>query len=265
VRSERAQPSPPLQPFVECYWLIEFDEPPHTQKIIPDGFPEVIFHFEDPYRINLHGDWDLQAKSLFAGQIRKYFFLENTGRARMFGLKLKPTAPRHLFGLSMYDYTDQVADLSSIDSQSLRELETNVRAQVHFDKLVAASEQYLMSILERDIHSNQADLAIDLILQHKGSIDVNSICSQLAISERHLERLFRDYVGLPPKFYARIIRFSNIFKLVESQDPAWADLVYESGFYDQSHFIRNFKTFTGEDPSSYSFHEPTLANFFLKK
>ncbi|MGC4021921.1 MAG: helix-turn-helix domain-containing protein [Cyclobacteriaceae bacterium] len=75
--------------------------------------------------------------------------------------------------------------------------------------------------------------------------------------------MFRTYVGLSPKFYARIIRFNKIFSLIEKNDPQWIDLMNEAGFYDQSHLIRNFKAFTGEDPSAYNFSKKTLANFFL--
>ena len=91
------------------------------------------------------------------------------------------------------------------------------------------------------------------------------VCDVSGKNERQIERLFSKYIGLSPKFYSRIIRFSHIFELMRSKDNSWGDLVYKSGFYDQSHFIKNFKEFTGEDPSSYGFEEKNMANFHLKK
>jgi AraC-like DNA-binding protein len=85
------------------------------------------------------------------------------------------------------------------------------------------------------------------------------------VGERYLQQLFQKYIGVSPKFFARIVRFSYIFKVIKDEDPNWADVVYEAGYYDQSHFIRNFKAFTGEDPSAYIFAEKSLANFFMKK
>jgi transcriptional regulator GlxA family with amidase domain len=96
-------------------------------------------------------------------------------------------------------------------------------------------------------------------------ITVAEITAIAGVGERHLERLFKQYIGLSPKFFTRIIRFSTIFQLIEQQDPSWAGLAYETGYFDQSHFIRNFKAFTGEDPSRYGFDEKNMANFFLKK
>jgi AraC-like DNA-binding protein len=263
--SEYKAPSFKLKDHVECFWLIAFDKPPHPQKIIPDGFPELIFHFKDDYQINLNGIWETQTKSLVAGQIRKYFYLKNTGETRMFGIKFKPAAIRHLFGLHMHALTDRVVDLCSFNNQKLLDLEAVVRQNEDFEKLVIEVEALLIKLVGDQFEFNSVDKAIEIILKSKGNVDVSQICESMQISERHLERLFKDYVGLPPKFYGRVIRFSNIFKLVESNDPSWSDLVYNTGFYDQSHFIRNFKAFTGEDPSAYLFAAPTIANFFLRK
>jgi AraC-like DNA-binding protein len=63
--------------------------------------------------------------------------------------------------------------------------------------------------------------------------------------------------------FARIIRFSYIFQLVQDNHQSWCGLAYEAAFYDQSHFIRNFKDFTGENPADYKFEEKNMANFFL--
>ena len=98
-----------------------------------------------------------------------------------------------------------------------------------------------------------------------GHVSVTELCDHVATGERNLERIFRTYIGLSPKFFGRIIRFNKIFELVQIEDPSWSDLVFETGYYDQSHFIRNFKAFTGEDPTRYLFSSPSLANFFLAK
>ena len=74
---KRIAPDPELEDFIECFWIIENKDPaPMRQKIIPDGFTEIIFHFKDPYRIKLGKQWQLQSKNLLAGQISKYFLLK---------------------------------------------------------------------------------------------------------------------------------------------------------------------------------------------
>lgn len=108
--------------------------------------------------------------------------------------------------------------------------------------------------------------AIDKVFSSNGMSTVAEICREADCNERQLERMFRKRVGLSPKLYTRIIRFAYIFQLVEGNEKInGSELGVASGYYDQSHFIRNFKAFTGEDPSRYFFDEPNLANFFLKK
>ena len=72
----RRDPSPALKSLVVCYWIVdsEGDNELIPQKIIPDGYPEIILHYGDPYRINISGSWETQTRYLVAGQIRNHFF-----------------------------------------------------------------------------------------------------------------------------------------------------------------------------------------------
>lgn len=76
---KRITPPADLEKIIDCYWIVENDDPaPHRQKIIPDGFCEIIFHYRDPYRICLTDTWEQQYMHLLAGQISRHFYLENT-------------------------------------------------------------------------------------------------------------------------------------------------------------------------------------------
>src|SRR5688500_15388894 len=105
----RIQPSGSIKHFVDCYWMVDDEDMTvKIQKIIPDGFAEIIFHYGDPYKIQIEDDWELQSDFLLAGQITKYFYLANCGRTGSFGIKFKPAAVSHIFNLSMKEYTDKV-------------------------------------------------------------------------------------------------------------------------------------------------------------
>jgi len=264
---KRISPAKELARFIDCYWVVENPDPaPVQQKIIPDGFTEIIFHYAEPYRINIHKNWELQSKSLIAGQLKKHFFLENTGRSGIMGIKFKPTALTAIFGVSMDSLTDRVVPLTSLDISSLNELETLILAAGDYEQMVSFANQHLIKTTAKiPPDSSSLDKAVELIFQTNGAITVTQLTRKLFLTERQLQRLFKTFVGLPPKFYARIIRFNYIFQLLKENKLRWVDLAYETGYYDQAHFIRNFRTFTGEDPSKYVFEEQNLANFFLKK
>src|SRR5262245_53911068 len=115
MKYRRVQPSTDLQHIVQCFWTVEDEDvTPRQQKIIPDGYPELIFHFGDPYRINLKGGWKIQTRTLLAGQVRKPFMLQNTGSSFILGVKLQPAAVTHLFGIAMHKVTDCVVDVMDL-------------------------------------------------------------------------------------------------------------------------------------------------------
>lgn len=264
---ERIKPSAHLQHIVECYWVIKDDEPtPNIQKIIPDGFTELIFHFGDAYRIKLNKQWKKQSDALLAGQITRHFLLQNTGKSDVFGIKLKPTALTHLFDLNMNAITDKVIDAVPALPKEMSLLQTELRQSTDYCERVTSAENYLARRLSSTTLKNTyADKAIDLIFEKKGMVTVAELWASLGIGERQLENYFKKYVGLTPKFFCRIIRFNYIFDLVRENKQQWTSLAYEASYYDQSHFIRNFKNFTGQSPSAYSFNEKNMANFFLNK
>lgn len=268
TRYHRTSPRNGLESILSCYWMIENleDASMRVQKIVPDGYPEIIFHFADPYMIRLQSDWELQPSKLAAGQIKRHFYLGNTGRSSMIGVKMMPTALTHLFGIKMDTLTGKVLDLEQVAGTFFNGLYEQLKKNGDFNERCNLLNLFFEQLLnERPLMPSKADEAVSLIFSSNGTVTVRELCNALSIGERALERLFRQYVGLSPKFYSRIIRFSEIFQHIEKGDPFWTDTVYRTGFYDQSHFIKNFKAFTGEEPSKYLFEELNIANFFLNK
>ena len=267
MQYQRFAPAPALRHLVDCYWVVTSDDrEPRLQKIIPDGFPEVIFHLADPYRIQLSGPWQTQPNDLLAGQLTHHFFLENTGRSHIIGIKLQPTALARLWQMPMHLYTNRVVELHKampLHWQPLREALQNVQEDalriLHIDVFLLAQSS---SSSSSELLSDQA---VKMLRETRGTLGIAALAAHLGISERHLEQRFKREVGLTPKQFARIVRFNAIFELMKEGQPDWMELVEGAGFYDQSHFIRNFRAFTGEEPSAYGFEAVTLANFFLKR
>jgi transcriptional regulator GlxA family with amidase domain len=182
----------------------------------------------------------------------------------MVGIKLQPWAIKVLFGCDMSRYTDLVCDVASIGFGQIDELIEIACSDLVFETKVKQLEELFTKILKRrSDHNTKGIHATRLIIEKRGAISISEVAEEAGISERSLERFFQGYIGLSPKFYSRIVRFSNIFKLVKADQFQWSQIAFLAGYYDQSHFINNFKEFTGEEPGSYGFSEKTLANFFL--
>lgn len=265
MKFTRIDPHHDLNHLIECYWMMQSDDPePRIEKIIPDGFTELIFNYVDVYKAKTKDEWSLQSPNLLAGQISSYFYLQNTGVTGSFAIKLKPAALTQMFNLNMVQYLDKIVDLDTFPNQKLAALKEKL--------LPFKNEHHLKEVLDnhffelaQDASRNPLKETLDLIFNSNGMATVAEMTKAMGVSERQLERLFKKYIGLSPKYYSRIIRFNYIFRLIKSKSKTWSEIVYESGYYDQSHFIRNFKAFTGEDPSSYFFEDNNMANFFLNK
>ena len=263
------EPTSELSHIVKSFWMIdsEGDATVEAQKIIPDGYPEMIFHSADAYKTNINGTWQSQNHDLIAGQITNYFYLENTGVTKMFAIKLQPWALAVLFGIDMSAITN---DVITIDKELLKIIQPIKQIAIHdaisFEDKVTQIEAWFIDYVNTAcITINKGIQATQLMIEDRGEKGLHEIRNQIGISERSLERFFKTHIGLSPKRYYRIVRFSNIFNLVQEKGFKWSDVVYVGGFYDQSHFIKNFKEFTGEEPSKYGFEEKSMANFFLKK
>ncbi len=265
---KQQEPIAELKNCIKSFWLIdsEGDKSSFVQKIIPDGYPELIFHYKSTFRANISGEWFLQDKYLVAGQIRNHFFLENTGEIGMFGIKLQPWTLKLLFNIDINLLTDMVISIADAKLSILNPLKDILINEKPFESKVEIIENWFIDNIDlKNENISKGQNAVQYFIDKNGEISIQEVLEFIDISQRSLERYFKAYIGLTPKFYSRIIRFTNVFKLVKAENFNWSDIAYLAGFYDQSHFIKNFKEFTGEEPSGYGFDEQNMANFFLKK
>lgn len=81
---------------------------------------------------------------------------------------------------------------------------------------------------------------------------ISSVAAKYGMSPRYLQKLFVQYTGMPPKLYAKVQRFQQSLKLIQRKEASLTSITYECGYFDQSHFIREFKSFAGVTPSGYA-------------
>jgi AraC-like DNA-binding protein len=139
-------------------------------------------------------------------------------------------------------------------------------AASQFEDCIAVTEKLLLKRVPKiSPILHPVEISLDLIFSSAGACSVSDLAATAGVGTRQLELFYKKFVGLSPKFYARVVRFSKIFLLIQEDKPNWAEIAHLSGYFDQAHFIKNFKAFTGEEPSRYGFDKEDLANFFLMK
>jgi AraC-like DNA-binding protein len=111
-------------------------------------------------------------------------------------------------------------------------------------------EQFLGSQLKQVQTDRLILQAVKLIYQHKGNIRIKELHEKLYISQSPFEKRFRKVVGTTPKKFATIIRFNTVLDHLTEAKPL-TQICYENNFFDQAHFIKDFKQFTGDTPEQF--------------
>jgi AraC-like DNA-binding protein len=170
-----------------------------------------------------------------------------------------------LFKVSADELTDSCLDIAQLGGEHNREI---IRRATELDNLPDINvllEEWLRKSLAINNRFGDpvTDHAVSQILSSAGNITLTELRQQLGITERSLERKFREHVGIPAKLFSRICRFQGTVKqLKNDQYEKLSDIAYDNGYSDQSHFIRSFKTFAGCAPNEYLSQSPQVIDSF---
>jgi AraC-like DNA-binding protein len=244
-----------LEPFINCIMVKESSDPSgHTNiPIYADGYPGIMYqHSENGFYL-LPRKKKLSELFLY-GQTLDPVSLDVRGTYKFVVFQLYPFASKYLLGVDPKELNDECYDLLQ---------QQNVNVAAFRRKLVSSDNlevqvRIISDLMLELIKSNQVpqedriQQAITIILEHKGQLAIKDLLRQLHITERTMERYFISHVGLTPKQFARIVQFqSSLHQLTQSNFNKLVDIGMDSGFTDQSHFIRTFKKYTGQTPSYY--------------
>ncbi|WP_431213422.1 helix-turn-helix domain-containing protein [Puia sp. P3] len=153
------------------------------------------------------------------------------------------------FRVPMHAFTDTTADLSDIWRGMAEEMEDRLSGARTNEARVDMAQKYLL----RQLAGDQQDLQMVYCLRQAqlsgGLIPVSQLTDGTGLSQRHLARKFQQQVGLSPKEYLRACRFiRSLHHLKKYPMLSLTEVAYESGYYDQAHFNRDYKAYTGHTP-----------------
>lgn len=243
-----------LAPFVKNLILMEDAQPGyHDIPTYADGFPGIMYSETDQVAILKPANKPLSEFFLY-GQTIKPIILSIPGPYKAIVLQLYPFAAKLLLGVDPKELNDQCFDLLQIKEVDTQSTLRQLHEARHLPAQIDLINTYLKDLVKVSASNpdHRIKMAVNIILNSKGKITVKELREQLFIGERTLERHFSSEVGMTPKQFARIIQFNfSLNKLAEKDYMSLSDLSYESGFADQSHFIRTFKQFVGKTPKEF--------------
>lgn len=254
------QPGKPLQPYVKCYYVYESDtNVAFEDKVFPSGNTEIIFNLG-------YGNWHILNGESFEttppielwGQLVRPLSIKSTGRNTMLGIRLLPHGAAAILNDNISLFNNQVSSFSDINGKAVSTLHNQLLEARSWSKRMALVESFLLQQLSLAT-KRLPKLAVinDLMYelrQQDTPLTMETMATRYGITARYMQQLFLQYTGLTPKLYSQINRFQKSLQLVTAGDESLTSIAYECGYADQSHFIKEFKSFTGYTPSGYSPH-----------
>lgn len=243
---------PDLSPWVERYWTVRWQLPPgtsYTSTVLTH--PSVHLSVESGAGPR-HGV--AMPAALLHGVVTRTFSVELTGSGRVFGVKFRPGGFGAFTGRDVASLTDRVVPLADVYGRAALDLLRDVCAVDDDDVATAMMDAFLLE--RRAAPDARYDELLGIVagmLADRDLVTVQAVGERFGVTPRTLQRLFRRYVGVGPKWVLQRFRLHDAQLLLESGEaPDLATLAADLGWSDQAHFSRDFQATVGTPPGRYA-------------
>ncbi len=264
------EPHTDLSAFINCYWTLESpkEDQPEKQRIVPDGCMEMIFHLGDLYKQYVDAeDYIIQPKCFVFGQITKPLYIEPTGETNIFAVRFQADGFMPFATIPISDMENKAVALDALFGEAGMILQNKILKANTTEDRIKIAEEFLVNALTdtKQIDKTIKD-SVTMMLELKGQLSIDELSENLNVNRRMLERKFAAVIGVSPKQLAKIVRLQTTLKMVLKNDfKNFTTIAHENNYYDQAHFIKEFKEFTGVSPKEFYSENLKLSNLFTEK
>lgn len=250
------EPSDNLKPLVKCYWTLDGPKEDNAQKqtIVPDGCMEMIFHYGDLYQQYLpDGEVIIQPRCFVFGQLSRPLEIQPTGITGIFSARFNPDGFAPISPIPLTDLQDKATSLLDLFGNEGEELAQNIVGSATTEERRNLMEAFLFKRFQDSKAINSlVKSTLKTILESRGSLSVSEVSKNQQINRRSIERRMITHTGLSPKKLSKIIRLQSTLKLlISGKYTSLTAVAHEADYYDQSHFIKDFKDITGITPKEF--------------
>lgn len=264
------QPHSDLTALVNFYWTLEvpFDPKNKKQKIIPDGFIEMTFNLGDGIkRYTSDSKFVVHPCAMVMGQRTKSYFIEPLGNVNSFAISFYPHGFANFVSVKLEDLVDKETPIKNLFGDvPAKELEQNIVRAIDTQHRIEIIETFLLNKLhDSTTINNIVRMTVDMLLSTNGSTPINQILKDDLSKRRQLERNFKKQIGISPKQLGKVLRLQAALKKLLNDNEKLTNIAHESEYFDQAHFIKDFKEFIGTTPKEFLGNENmALSTLFYK-
>ena len=237
----RVAPSPALAGVVQHYWIVRWDlrgREPQVAETLPHPNVHLVI---EPGRTYIHG--------IQTGR----FVRTLEGHSGVFGVKFRPGGFRPFLRRSVSTLRNGSLPACDVFDAAATSLADDVFAHQEDERMIAIVERFLLARLPPlDPNVERIARIVDDISTDRSITSVEQLLDRCLLEKRPLQRLFNEYVGVGPKWVINRYRLHEAIERLAEQAPLnWTELALELGYFDQAHFIRDFKAMVGRSPVAY--------------
>lgn len=242
-------PDPRLQPYVALYWEVKSTKPllrPFLYRAVSDSCVDIVII---PAR---------HEYSFINGFLDNYSEYPVGTFFHFYGITLYPGSFSHLFGINVAELSDEMGNLDTFLPKTASYFSKSLDPNHSTPEVIECFNQYFLRLLYsvNPMIDTRFYEALRIIYSNRGIFNPEKQMD-LGISPRHLRRLFQHHIGGSPKMFSQVIKFQNILKVKQTNKlQRDSNIFFDLGYYDQSHFIKEFKRFSGKTPNSFFGKKP---------
>lgn len=252
------EPSGFLKHYIRPYCFMESDmkEPDLVERVIPTEGIQIMFHYKTPFLV-LHPNQQgiSQPRSFISGLSNSYSDVSTNGTTGVIFVNFYPLGASFFFNFPLSELENQNVDLSDIFKCEMTEVEDQLHQEQTILERVQVIEQFFIRRFNPIGNHDQMLIrkGIEMIKNHKGVVSAKLLSESLYTTPKTLERKFSHYIGKSTKQVIKLMRFQDVLSdFKPSRIMNLSEFAHQKGYFDQSHFIHDFKSYTGYTPKEFA-------------
>ncbi|GAA0534464.1 helix-turn-helix transcriptional regulator [Chitinophaga japonensis] len=252
------KPGNRLQPYVQCYWLMDSEVPVELEDTIyPGGFMEMVFNLGNViWRSTADNAFQTDPPIELVGQITRPMPIKGKGRNILLGIRFYPHTAACFLDEELHVFNDRVSNLGDVLGGPVKTLHQQLLDVPGLPERILLIENFLLKRLSaNERKAGKAPLLAQIVQdmeRNAFAAPIGMLAARYGITPRYLQKLFLQHIGVTPKLYSQIHRFQRSLRHMRKQEDSLTAIAYDCGYADQSHFIREFRSFAGTTPSAFS-------------
>lgn len=242
ISYQENKPNKEIEDFIYCFWQLKTKKAlksDYSYRVVSDGCIDIFFNHKKPI------------ENFVMGFCRKFVQFPIGKEFDYIGIRFLPSAFTHLFGVNAKTLSNQSQELNKILPNFSAWINSTIKPADSFENITKTLNEKIIGFSKNQNtkYDHRFLDSLNLIFKRNGFLDTEKDLNT-GLSPRQLRRISNFYIGTTAKSFSNVVRFQYILNAKPSKQSLKENKVYfDVGFFDQAHFIKNFKTFYGVTPS----------------